>query len=82
MALHQTLQRIKSASRAKNPAEVAAVMTRAAEQLHDSGILEQTLATGKPAPRFELPDSLGINYNSIELLAKGPLILQFYRGSW
>lgn len=82
MALNQTLQQINSASRTRIPAEAVAVMTRAAEQLQDSGILEMALAPGKPTPEFELPDSLGNNYKSTELLAKGPLILHFYRGSW
>lgn len=82
MTLNETLQQIKSASRSKIPAEAAAVMTRATEQLRDSGIIKMALEPGKPAPEFELPDCLGNNYSSAKLLTKGPLILHFYRGSW
>jgi hypothetical protein len=82
MSLNKTLQEIKSASRSKIPAEAAAIMARAVEQLEDSGIIKMALGPDKPAPEFELPDYQGNNYSSAELLTKGPLILHFYRGSW
>lgn len=82
MSLNETLQQLKSASRAKLPPEVAAIMAQATTQLESSGIVRMALHPGEPAPEFELPDSLGNNYSSVELLAKGPLILNFYRGSW
>lgn len=82
MTLNETLQQMKSASRSKLPTAVAAIMTRATDDLASSGIFGKALGPGKPAPAFELPDSLGTLYNSSELLTKGPLILTFYRGSW
>ena len=82
MTLHETLQQIKSASRSRIPIEAADTMTRATERLKRSGIVKMALAPGKPAPGFSLPDCHGNIYNSVDLLAKGPLILHFYRGSW
>jgi len=82
MTLNETLQQIKAASRSRIPAEAAATMTRATEQLKSSGIIKMALAPGKPAPEFELTDWQGNKFNSADLLAKGPLILHFYRGSW
>lgn len=82
MTLKDTLQQMKLASRSKLPTEVAAVMTRATENLETSGRAGRALGTGKTAPEFELPDSLGTLYNSRKLRSKGPLILSFYRGSW
>ncbi len=82
MSLNETLQEMKMASRSKIPADATAIMTRAVEQLEDSGIIKMALGHGKPAPEFELQDYQGNNYSSAELLTKGPLILHFYRGSW
>lgn len=82
MTLNETLQQIKSASRARVPAEAAAVMQRSAEQLQESGIVRLALEAGKSAPAFELPDATGNIHSSKELLKRGPLILNFYRGSW
>ena len=82
MSLNETLQQIKSASRAKVPAESAAIMARATEQLEASGIINMALDAGKTAPDFELPDWQGKIHKSTEHLTKGPLILSFYRGSW
>lgn len=82
MTLNETLQQIKLASLSRIPAEASSAMTRATEQLENSGIINMALSPGKPAPEFELADCLGNNYNSTTLLANGPLILHFYRGSW
>ena len=82
MTLNETLQQLKSASRSKAPSEAVTIMTHATEQLKDSGILGMALNPGMPAPEFELPDWQGNNFNSTELLTKGALILNFYRGSW
>jgi hypothetical protein len=82
MALKESLLQIKSASSARVPAEAAVIMTRSLEQLEASGIVGMALGPGKPAPEFELSDWQGDTHNSDELLAKGPLILNFYRGSW
>ena len=82
MKLNETLQQIKAASRAKFPAEAAAVVARATTQLEQSGIINKALNAGEPAPTFELPDWQGNSYSSAKLLAQGPLILNFYRGSW
>jgi hypothetical protein len=82
MTLNKTLQQIKASSRSKMSAETLAIMGRAIEQLKDSGIVERALGPGRPAPGFHLPDWQGRLYASREILAKGPLILTFYRGSW
>lgn len=40
------------------------------------------LAVGQQVPAFELPDAEGNLISSADLLAKGPLVVTFYRGSW
>lgn len=37
---------------------------------------------GQTAPGFELPDAAGESISLDDLLAKGPVVLTFYRGSW
>lgn len=40
------------------------------------------LTVGQQIPAFELPDPTGHLVASADLLAKGPLVVTFYRGSW
>ena len=40
------------------------------------------IGLGQKAPGFELPDSEGKSISLVDLLAKGPLVVTFYRGSW
>jgi peroxiredoxin len=64
------------------PPEVVAVMHRATDDLIASGQAERALKAGDKAPEFTLPDPNGTPISSIDLLAKGPLVLTFYRGVW
>lgn len=82
MTLQKTLQQIKAASRAKMPVETAAIVTRAADRLAESGIIEMALKTGDRAPEFDLTDAHGARFVMSEVLTRGPLILNFYRGPW
>jgi peroxiredoxin len=47
-----------------------------------SGLVERALKSGDTMPEFELPDSAGKLVASRELLARGPLVLSFFRGGW
>jgi peroxiredoxin len=52
-------------------------------QRFDSGsMLENALKIGDRMPEFHLPNSDGRLVHSAALLARGPLIVTFYRGSW
>ena len=44
--------------------------------------LQRALKAGDSAPSFTLPDADGRSVSSADLLAKGPLVLIFYRGVW
>lgn len=37
---------------------------------------------GQTLPRFTLPNAVGTPISSADLLAKGPLLITFYRGEW
>ena len=66
----------------KAPPEVVAVMHRATAALAASGQAERAKKQGDVAPAFVLPDADGASVDSAALLAKGPLIVTFYRGIW
>jgi hypothetical protein len=82
MSLADTLASIREASAKRIPPERAAVMHRATEELRTSGIMERVIKVGDPLPAFALPNSYGQEVRSADLLAKGPLVVTFFRGSW
>ncbi len=57
-------------------------MHRATEELRGSGIMDRVIKVGDPLPPFALPNASGHKVGSADLLAKGPLVLTFFRGSW
>jgi peroxiredoxin len=64
------------------PAEIQAENRRTVEELRASGLAQRILPKGALAPGFELPDHDGKTVSSAALLAKGPLIVIFFRGRW
>jgi len=58
------------------------VSERAVAELFASGIEDKILPVGAVAPEFTLPDSTGRPVRSADLLALGPLVLNFFRGRW
>ncbi|MEO6677042.1 MAG: peroxiredoxin-like family protein [Pseudomonas sp.] len=64
------------------PAEIHPVMERATAELIASGAASKALKVGDKAPLFTLKDPDGNPVSSADLLAKGPLVLTFYRGVW
>ncbi len=73
-------QRARSATRLSE--EQRAVMHRATQELRRSGIVERALKIGDNAPHFELRNPRGDLVRSRDLLARGPLVVSFYRGVW
>jgi peroxiredoxin len=57
-------------------------MHRATKELIDSGAASRAVKSGDKAPTFTLKDSDGNAIASADLLARGPLVLTFYRGVW
>jgi peroxiredoxin len=63
------------------PERIAAA-ENAISEVADSGILDKAINLGDKAPNFTLPDALGNSVSLYDELAKGPVILTWYRGSW
>ena len=81
MSLQETLDRARAAGEAKRPSQIVAQMHRAVNELRASGILDRIVKVGEVMPAFALPGQNGI-VDSRDLLAKGSLIVTFYRGKW
>lgn len=82
MSLQDKLDAYKAGFKEKVPAETRAVMERATADLRASGILEKTIKTGDALPPFELKNQNGEIVRSEDLLARGPLVVTFFRGVW
>ena len=64
------------------PHEVIETMHRATAELKASGIEEQALKVGDPAPSFTLFNQNHVQVSSSDLLRQGPLVVSFFRGHW
>lgn len=64
------------------PHSVIETMGRATSELIASGAAKQALKAGDTLPVFSLSDSDGNTVSSADLLARGPLVISFYRGAW
>jgi peroxiredoxin len=64
------------------PKPVVEALHRAVDELAASGAQDRALKAGDTAPAFTLPDADGKPVSSRDLLAKGPLVVTFYRGVW
>ena len=82
MSLKEELRSLRERAEARRPPEVVATMHRAVDELRASGAPGRVLKVGDPAPQFALPDGDGRIVDSRALLARGPLVVTFYRGRW
>jgi hypothetical protein len=82
MPLQERLDTLREASKSRVAPEARAVMQRSIDDLRASGIMDRIAKTGQPAPDFTLPNASGRPVGLTEQLARGPLVLSFYRGRW
>ena len=82
MSLQERLDAMREASKARIPAETRAIMERSIDDLRASGIMEGVARVGQMAPDFTLPNPGGQPVRLVDLVARGPVVLSFYRGRW
>jgi peroxiredoxin len=58
------------------------VLTDDMDRVRTSGTLDHALNVGQHAPEFTLPDAFGNEVSLKTLLARGPVVISFYRGEW
>lgn len=82
-SLQDKLDAITARTRDLVQADRLAVSERATAELFASGIEDRLLKVGSLAPSFTLPDAAtGKLIGSADLLALGPLVVNFFRGRW
>jgi hypothetical protein len=81
-ALKEQLDSIKAKSADKMTAKVTAAMKEGFEALKQRDVLDKPLNVGDTAPSFALPNAKGDVVHLQDFLAKGPLVILFYRGKW
>ena len=82
MSLQDELKSFKDQVIAGLPHETINIMVQATKNQSDSGIENRALAKGETLPPFSLPNIHGQTVSSADLFSKGPLVINFYRGSW
>jgi hypothetical protein len=82
MSLQEKLDTMREASKTRVPPEARAIMQRSIDDLRASGIMTRVARIGQPAPDFTLPNTSGQTVSLKELLARGAVVLSFYRGRW
>jgi peroxiredoxin len=83
MSLQDRLDALKADFEGKKaPPEAVDMFHKATTELIASGQAERALKAGDRAPAFTLADADGPTVSSTDLLARGPLVVTFYRGVW
>jgi len=82
MTLQETLKQFKEGVLSRLSPDDVAIMDAATEELVRSGIAKGAKKVGDQAPDFQLPNASGEMVKLSDLLARGPAVLTFYRGTW
>jgi len=83
MSLQERLDAYKADFEGRQaPHPVVEVIHRATAALIASGQADRALQAGARAPDFALPEGTGHIIRTADLLARGPLVITFYRGVW
>ncbi len=76
------LRAAAEASAKKAPPELSTTFKKGIDEVAASGVLKTALNVGGAMPDFTLTDAEGKAVKSADLLARGPLVVVFYRGAW
>ena len=82
MTLTERLDSMRAAAKTRIPPEALAVMERSVDDVRRSGLPSRIARVGQPAPRFTLQNAAGQPVTLDGLLARGAVVLSFYRGRW
>ena len=82
MSLKNDIESLKAKFLPQIPDKIKASMRKAQEDLRKLRLAERALGAGDIAVDFTLPNAKGDPVSSESLRKDGPLVLNFYRGSW
>jgi peroxiredoxin len=81
-SLQERLEECKAKAGKRYAADELEALGRSYDELEASGIRDGALRDGERAPDFELPNGWGEPVRLSNLLARGPVVLTFFRGRW
>ena len=64
------------------PPALLAVMHKVTKDQQASGFQAHMPGVGAAAPAFTLPNQDGVDVSSAALIARGPLVVSYFRGQW
>ena len=82
MELSNQLDALATRTQAESSSEYASAVGATEEAIRHARLVETALREGQKFPSFSLPSATGGLVSSVDLLARGPLIVVFYRGGW
>jgi hypothetical protein len=82
MTLKQKIEAYKEGFKKKAPQEAQEIMHRATNDLQNSPQMINTIKVGDMAPDFSLKNTANDDIVLSDLLDRGPVVLNFYRGRW
>jgi peroxiredoxin len=80
--VRKELDELREKSSKNAPPDRIRIYEQGIEEVRKSGVIEKALKVGDRAPDFALPDATGKTVKLSELLARGPVVVTWYRGGW
>jgi peroxiredoxin len=80
--VRKELEEFRDKSSRNSPADRIRAYEQGIEEVRKSGVTDKALKVGDRAPDFELPDASGKKVKLSELIARGPVVVTWYRGGW
>lgn len=77
-----SLEAVASSVKANLPEASTNIIWEAKNNVQKQFDVKSTIQPGEKLPEFVLSDAHGAQVSSVDLLAKGPLLITFYRGGW
>ncbi len=81
MSIHQEAAEYKAKVQ-EMLGEKFSVLAGDMDRVRAAGTVDDALKVGQLAPEFTLPDAFGHPVSLSALLARGPVVISFYRGEW
>jgi len=82
MGLTEQINDLKQQLGRDIPHETLKEIGQFVQGLVQTGIEKTSCQAGDKIPAFELPNVSGRMVSSVDIVAKGPMVLSFYRGVW
>ena len=80
--VRKELEEFREKSSRNAPPDRIRAYEQGIEEVRKSGVIDKALKVGDRAPDFELPDASGKKVKLSELIARGPVVVTWYRGGW